>query len=163
MRHGRRRFMAPLPQRSNVVEDPERPAMRGDDQVFVFHHQIMYRRYRQIELQRLPVIAIVERKVNTQLRPGKKQSFPHSVFANRADISAIRDTVRDLLPRFPEIVRAIDVRTNIIEPVPVYGRVGGFSIEMRPLQNSDLSPIPQVWLRNVASTPAGIPRWMHEA
>ena len=47
--------------RRQVVEDPDRPAHRADDQVVVLHLQIVNGHGRQVELERLPVGAVVGR------------------------------------------------------------------------------------------------------
>jgi len=51
-------FVGELPQRRDVIKNPERTAVRCDDQIITFDYQIMNRRDRQVELQRLPCAAI---------------------------------------------------------------------------------------------------------
>ncbi len=54
--HGR---ACKLAQRGNVVENPYRPAVSGDNQVTVLDPKVPHRRVRQVDLQRCPVIPIV--------------------------------------------------------------------------------------------------------
>ena len=56
-----------LPQRRDVVEDPEAAAVRADDDVVVVDHEIADRRGRHVQPQRLPVIAVVERDIDLRL------------------------------------------------------------------------------------------------
>ena len=65
-----------LAQRTDIIEHPERTAVRGDDQVLIVNHQVAHRGMRQIELQRLPVIAVVERHPHRLFGRGEQQSAP---------------------------------------------------------------------------------------
>jgi len=49
-----------LAQRSDVIQNPEGAAVGGDDEVVVVNPEIAHGSVRQIELERLPVVAIVE-------------------------------------------------------------------------------------------------------
>ena len=66
---------AGLAQRTNVVENPERAAMRRGDKVIVLHRQVVNRRGRQVELQRLPMCPVVDGEIHSGLRAGIEQSF----------------------------------------------------------------------------------------
>src|SRR2546425_10414514 len=65
---------AQLLERRQVVEDPERSAVRSRDEGVVVDRKVAHRRGRQAELQRLPVIPLVEGDGDTQLGPGVQQS-----------------------------------------------------------------------------------------
>src|SRR5437660_1025626 len=56
-----------LMQRREVVEDPERAALGRDDQVLVVHPDVVDGHVRQVELERLPVPAIVEGEEHAEL------------------------------------------------------------------------------------------------
>ena len=56
-----------LAQQRDVVEDPERAAVRRREQVAVLNQQIVHRNDRQVQSQRLPVTAVVERNVDAGL------------------------------------------------------------------------------------------------
>ena len=55
--------------------------MRGNDQVVAVNCEIANGSDRQIELQGLPVVTIVERYVNPEFGSGKEQPFLFRVFA----------------------------------------------------------------------------------
>ncbi len=63
-----------LPQRADVVENPESAAVRRNDQIIVLDDQVVHRRHGQIQLQRLPFPAVVKRYINALLRSGKEQA-----------------------------------------------------------------------------------------
>ena len=62
-----------LMKRRDVVEDPERPSLRGGDEIVVLDRQVGDRYDRQIELQRLPLRAVVQRVVDAGLRAREEQ------------------------------------------------------------------------------------------
>ena len=41
--------------------------MRGDDEIRAIELEVAHRRHRHVELERLPIVAIVERDVNAAL------------------------------------------------------------------------------------------------
>ncbi len=59
--------------------------MGGNDQVVVVNPQIAHRSMRQIQLQRLPVIAVVERRPNAIFAAGEEQSLAYRIFAHGVD------------------------------------------------------------------------------
>src|SRR2546426_9183163 len=68
-RHGR----AELPQHRKVVEHPDAAAIGPDDQIVVMDGDVVVLRDGQVQHQRLPVIAIIERDVHRALRAGEQQ------------------------------------------------------------------------------------------
>jgi len=64
-----------LPQRRDVIQYPERPSVRRNNQVVTMNCQIAHGRVRKVELQRLPVIAVIERNVNRALWPANSNPF----------------------------------------------------------------------------------------
>ena len=60
-------------QRREVVQDPDRAAVRAGDQVGPLDQQVVDRRDRQVELEALPVRAVVERDVEAGLGAGVEQ------------------------------------------------------------------------------------------
>ena len=65
-----------LAQRRDVVENPERAAVGGDNQVVAMNRQIAHGSVRQIQLQRLPGIGVIKGNVDRGFRAGKKQALP---------------------------------------------------------------------------------------
>ena len=58
-RVGRRALGVELPQWCQVIQHPKRAAMRGRDEIVIFDYQVMNGRLRQVQLQWLPMGAIV--------------------------------------------------------------------------------------------------------
>ena len=73
-----------LPQRRDVVEDPERAALRRDDDVLVLDHEVGHGNDGQVALQRLPRRAGVEGHVDPRLGAGEQQAAAHGVLAHHA-------------------------------------------------------------------------------
>src|SRR2546425_6233638 len=80
------------------------------------NREIAHRRMRQIQLQRLPIVSIVEGNVNGAFRAGVEQTFSHRIFAHHVACAAIRNAFCNFRPRFSEIARAVNVRAQIVEP-----------------------------------------------
>jgi hypothetical protein len=82
-----------LAQRRSVVENPEAAAVRGDDQVVAVDHQVAHRDRRQIQLQGLPVVAIVEGNRDTELGCRVEQSLARRIFANVVHVRRLAEAV----------------------------------------------------------------------
>ena len=114
--------------------------MRAHHQIVSVYHQIPHRSCRQIQLQRLPRIAIIERNVDGVFRPREKQSLPQRIFAHGIHRRIIGQSVGNFLPGPAAIVRAVDVSVQIVEPQTVDRRVRRIRIEMRAVQLRHLAP-----------------------
>ncbi len=57
-----------LAQRADVIEHPERAAMRGHHQIVAVNDEVVHWSCRQVELQRLPVRAIVKGNPSARFR-----------------------------------------------------------------------------------------------
>src|SRR5277367_795889 len=104
---------------------------------------------RQIQLQRLPVVAVFEGNVDRSFGAGVEQAFAHRVFANHVDGRVVRQTVGDFRPRFAVIARAVNMRTQIVETETVDGGVRGGSIRVRSLDDGDFAPRRELRRRDV--------------
>ena len=111
------RLRRDVAQRAHVVEHPEAAAVRPDHQIVhvivgVEHH-VADRRARQIQPQRLPVIAVVERNVDGRLGAGEEQALLFRILADDVHLAAgalvARQAVDDARPGLAGVVRAIDV------------------------------------------------------
>ena len=122
---------------SSRIQKP-RPCV-PDDQIVVVDHQVADRRGRHVQPQRLPIVAIVERNINGPLRSGEEQALAHRIFAHRVD-RPIRQAADDLLPGFAAVVRAVDVRLQIVEAEAVDGGVDGLVVEVRRVKLRDFAP-----------------------
>ncbi len=108
---------ATLPQRRDVVEDPEPATMRSHDEIVVLNNQIAHRSRRQIQSQRLPIRAVIERHINAFFgcrRTGALCVPDLRELRLRFDPS--RDPVHDFRPRFAAVVRRKNVRAQIVDP-----------------------------------------------
>ena len=130
-----------LPQRRDVVENPDAAAVRADHEVVVLDHQIADRRRRHVQPQRLPVIAIVERDVDLRFGAGEEQSLALRILAHDADRRAAGNAGDDLLPRLAAVVGAVDVRVHVVEAQRVDRRVGGQRIEAARIDGEHLHEV----------------------
>jgi hypothetical protein len=64
-----------LPQWRDIVQNPKRAAMRRGNKVIVFDRQVVNGGRRQIELERLPMGAVIDGVINAGLGPGIEQSL----------------------------------------------------------------------------------------
>src|SRR2546423_13251329 len=105
--------------------------MRGDHEIVSVNDKVAHRSRRQIELERLPGIAVVKRKVDTAFRASVKQAFANGVFADAIQKASIRDSAGNALPGLAEIARAIQIRLQVFQAVTVHSGVSGGRIKMR--------------------------------
>ncbi len=124
-----------LAERRNAVEHPHRAAMRGGNEIAAVDMKIANRGPRQIELQWLPVRAVVGREVDARLRAGVEQTAPHRIFANRARVRAVGDAGRDLRPRLSEIGGLVQVRLEVVLLVAIGRDVRGRRVKVRWLDD----------------------------
>ncbi len=127
-------------QRRDVVEDPEAAAVRGDDEVVAVHLDVAHGRHRQVELQRLPLRAVVVRDVHPLLGGGVKHAAARVVFADGVDEDVGGDAFDDERPRLAAVVRAVDVRLRVVEAVAVDGGIRRLRVEVRSVDDADLRP-----------------------
>src|SRR5205085_3953101 len=78
-----------------VVQHPERTAVRGYDKVVILDHKVVNWRNGKVQLQRLPVGAVIERYEHTGLGAGIEQALLPGIDPNSSDISAFRNPVNN--------------------------------------------------------------------
>src|SRR5437867_2538946 len=105
--------------------------MSGNDQIIVFNDEIPDRGDRQIHLQRLPLVAVIEGDVDSVLSASKKQSFPYWIFAHNVDIGALRNAFCDFGPSLSQVVRAINIGLQVVRLMTIDGGVGSFCVKWR--------------------------------
>src|SRR6266404_497472 len=110
---------------------------------------VAHRRMWQIQLQRLPVVSIVERNIDGAFRSCEQQALWSRVFANHVAGAAIGNAMSNFRPRLSEIARAVNVRAQIVEPERIDRRVRRARIEMRGFDSRDFAPRLQLRRRNV--------------
>jgi hypothetical protein len=139
-----------LPQRRDVVEDPETAAMGRHDEIVVLDDQIPHRTRRQIQSQRFPVGAVVERHINAFFRSGEEQTFAFRIFANCVYDLPGGYSVHDLSPRFAAVVRRKNVRPQIVDPQRVDRCVSSVRVEMSGFDQRNLVPRGNMRWRHIA-------------
>src|SRR5215470_3630488 len=93
--------------------------------------QVAHGGVREVEFERLPVIAVVERNEDRAFCASKQQSLSLGVFAYNVARGAVGNASADLRPSFPRIAGAVNMRAQIIQPERIDRRVGRARIEMR--------------------------------
>src|SRR5947199_10875418 len=105
-------------QRREIVEDPEGAALSGENEILVSDLDVGDRRGRQIQLEGLPVCAVIERDVDPELGARIEQTGTVRVFAHYARGLVGSNSifaVCEPLPRFAEVIGAVDVRREVAE------------------------------------------------
>ena len=125
-----------LSQRGDVVEHPERPSVRRDDQVAPVDRDVAHRAARQVELQRLPAPAVVERHVDADLGAGEQQAPSHRILADRACVCGRRNTRNDFRPRLAVVRRLEQVGREVVLLVAVGGEIGDGGVEVGGLEQT---------------------------
>ena len=100
-----------LPQRAAAVEHPNPSAVRAHEDIIVAELDRAIRRVRQVALQRLPVVTIIERDVHRRLCSGVEQSGALRVGAHDAHWFVRAEAGGDLHPALSEILRAVQPQT----------------------------------------------------
>ena len=158
-----------LPQRRDVVENPEAAAVRAGDEIgaqaraVVLHLQIAHRDGRHVEPQRLPVIAVVERHPHLRVGGGVEQSLLPRILADRIRDRARRDAGVDLRPRLAAVVRAPEVRIEVVDAHRVRRGVRGERVEVAGLDVEDARPRLDLRRRDVRPLRAAVHRHLDVA
>src|ERR1019366_3935382 len=106
----RRAGGADLAQRRSVVQYPEPAAERGNYQVVAMHHQVAYRAGRHVQLERLPVAAVIQGERHVALGGGVEQAAAHGIFADAVEVGGLGEAIYGERPRLSVIARAVQVR-----------------------------------------------------
>ena len=78
-----RAIVRDLAKRRDVVENPEGAAVRADDDIVAVDYEIAHGSGGQVELQRLPGVAIVERDIDGAFGAGEEQAGARGLRARR--------------------------------------------------------------------------------
>src|SRR5580700_8150700 len=104
---------------------------------------------RQVQLQRLPVITVIERNPHRSFSSSKEQALADGILANCID-RRIRQAVCDQLPGLATIVRSVDVGSEVVDPKAADRGIGRVLVKMRSLNLGYLAPRCQLWRRDIA-------------
>src|SRR5258707_7693903 len=129
---------------AEVVKNPKGTAVGSHDKVVVFDDQIVHRCGRQVQLQRTPVRTVVERNINTFLRPGIKQSALLWIFPNYTDEAGVGNSGRKFYPGLAVILGLIDIGMKVVTLMAISGHERGTGVEGRRVDLADAAPLWQV-------------------
>ena len=139
-----RRGRRDLAQRRVIVQHPDAAAVGAGHQVVAVNHQVAIRRGGEIELQRLPVVAVVERDVHPALRAREQQPRLFRVAPNHPGEAAARQVPRqaahDRRPRLAVVARAEEIRLVVAGRVEVDRHVRRPRIEVGRVDRQDVAP-----------------------
>ena len=124
LRHG----VTVLFERRDVVEHPEAAAVRGHNQVVVLHHEVVHRRERQIQLHRLPLLAIVEGNENAGLSAREEQASTSGIDTHGVDIGIRGKAIPKPGPSFTEVRGLENVWREVVQFMPFDSHVCGARI-----------------------------------
>src|SRR5260370_2243608 len=79
-----------LAQRRDIIENPERAPMCSRDEIAIFDEEVVDGNSGQVQLQGVPVFAIVGRDVDAGLRPRVEQPTPSGTSADHAATVIVR-------------------------------------------------------------------------
>ena len=130
--------------------------MRSDDQVTVFDDQVVDRDGWQVQLQGIPVLAIVKGDVDSGLSSRVEQPPLEGIFTDHARKDIICESCGDLRPGFAVIVGFVKIRLEIVKLVAVCGHVSRSRIVRRGFDNADKRPLRQFLRRHVLPTLAAV-------
>ena len=133
-------FGLKLAQKRKIAEDPDRPALRRCDQVIALDQKIARPGGRQILLQWLPPVAIVETDEHAGFGAGVKQARAHRVGAHDADRLAGGKARGDVLPGLAAIVRPQDMGFEIVDPLAIDRKIGGIAVAIGLVDARNLAP-----------------------
>jgi hypothetical protein len=132
-------YLFQLAQGRDVVEYPERTTVRGDDEVVVLNPEVAHGCVGQVELERLPVVAVVEGEPDGGFGAGEEQPLADGVFADGVD-RRVGQACGDGLPGSAAVVGAIEVGVLIVDAEAADGDVSRLVVEVRGGQLANLAP-----------------------
>ena len=109
------------------------------------------------------MVAVVERNMNRALGAGEEQAFSLRILADYVGVFVVRNTVGNFSPGCSAVVRAINVRPQIVKPQSVDGCIGGVLIKVAGVENRNLLPGPELFGSYVAPVRAAVSRTMNQA
>jgi hypothetical protein len=155
--------LVPLAERRDVVQDPEGAAVGGHDEIVAVNHQIADGGDGQIILQWMPGRAVVKGHEDADFGAGEEQAFAHGIFADCVDVSVFRQARDDFFPGLAGIVRAVDVRMEVVHLMAVNCGVGCGRVVAGSFDEADLAPVLDAGRRDVRPMQARIECQLDEA
>src|SRR5438874_1303752 len=134
-------LVSELMQWCEIIENPERPSVRGHDQVLLFDDQIVDRHYWQVPLQRLPGSPIVKGDIDPRFRTGIEQTTPPWVLTDDARKIVVRDATGDRGPGSTVVVGLVQIRLEVVELIACGRDIGRGRIVRRGFNHTDHGPL----------------------
>src|SRR5712692_2583187 len=129
-----------LTQRRYILENPKRPPVSGDDEIVLVYDEIANGHRGHVELQRLPLVAVVERDKHTGLGASVQQPTSHRILADAVDVTSLGDPRGDALPGFSGVARAVEMAAQVFEAMAIDCRVHRGGVMPRGFQMRDFAP-----------------------
>src|SRR5580692_8444099 len=85
--------------------------------------------------------AAVERDVYTLFGSRIEQTLPHRVFPHRPNKVSVANAVHCFLPALTEVMSLKNVRTQVVQRIPVDRDVGSTGVEVRRLNQRNQAPL----------------------
>ena len=137
--------------------------MCGRDQLILPGRQVVHRGDRQVELERLPPLPIVERHVNPCLRSRVQQPRAHEIGPDDTCEVARRDAVIDPRPRPAGVRSPVQQRRVVVQLVPRDGHVRRVPVVGRRIDGADGRPLGHVRRSHVPPRRSRVRSQVHEA
>src|SRR5215472_10586588 len=110
-------------------------------QIVIFDHEIVDRCYGKIQLQRLPMRAVIKRHEDAELSSCVKQTSALGIFAHSVYICAVGNSSCNCAPIFSEVGCLENVRFEIVELMPIHRYVSGVTVMRRSVDDADHAPL----------------------
>src|SRR5713101_2728804 len=136
--------------------------MSRRDEIAIFDHEVMDGHGGQLQLQGMPVLAVVEGHMYPGLCSRVEQPAPHRIFAYHPRKVIVSESPCDLRPGLAIVLRFVEIGLEIVQFVAVGGYIGRGAIVWRRLYDADERPLGQIWRRHVLPALAAIARDMHK-
>src|SRR5258708_5694226 len=118
--------------------------MRAHNQIIVREHEIMDRHDRKFPTHAVPLIATIERDVDTSFGAGVEETSTIWVLAHYAGEVVIWNAIDDLRPRLAVIGGLEEIRSEIVRLVTRGSEEGSASIVRRCVDQADQCPIGKI-------------------
>ena len=152
-----------MPEDVEVVEDPEAPALRGDDEVVVLEGEVGDGHQREVVLQLLPIRTVVGADVEPEFGAGIQQTGHGAVCPDDAGEVAVIDALGDGRPRGAIVDGVVEIGLVIARLV-----AGGGEVESAGPVRVDVDAVDHgvdrhaLWC-HVGPISAAVPGHVHQA
>ena len=132
--------------------------MRPDDEIIAVDLEVAHRRDGEVELQRLPIVTVIQRHERSALGAGEEETATNRILLHGVHVDAGRQSARDLLPCLAEITSAINVGVEVLQLMAVDARVSCPRIEVRRFDRRHTAPHSDCRRRHILPASATVRR-----